>query len=686
MNRPTYSAIGRYSATKPVLVFVSSRRQTRLTAIDLVRLAAADGRPGRFVRNPSSSNSKLQGLMAAISDNSLRECLSHGIGIHHAGLNRVDRSIVEELFANGYAQVLVSTSTLAWGVNLPAHLVVVKGTEYFDAKQGRYVDMPVTDILQMMGRAGRPQFDTQAYAVILVHEPKKTFLKKFLYEPFPVESSLHLQLSDHLSAEIAAGTIRSPQDAMDYLTWTYLFRRVFMNPGFYNVASDDNSGKRVQPTSGMISSYFSDLIQACFKRLSVAGCITVGLRLSNQSTLSLQASSEVSPRLLNMEAVSNVPGIVRSCASGHTSCDSVQVHSTALGQVAANYYLSHKSIHRIGKGISPGLRHADVIRILAECDEFSKLPVRPNEEQVNTDYAIMVAESMVASGMFTNRRACMQALGLSTNPELPSSKARLLLHGYLAQVRPPILDYIADLRSVLDQSDRVLQAIVDVAAERGIFSSVKACVELSQMLYQGRLMSLGPFNSLAMDLDIGLDKILANAGFRRIFDLLSCKKDVLRILTDAGVSGDVARSVYKMLERVPCLEVAGRITDNQRNISVSITNKTAEISRSQTETRSTVNPRTACAATNAKNGRMRDESWIVLVSEHGTDCLMAVKRLGRVQGNGGTRTVNLLLNDKSSSLRRAYDVTVMSDVYIGIDQVTKVEAERELDNIDSKAL
>jgi replicative superfamily II helicase len=48
---------------------------------------------------------------------------------------------------------------LLGGVNLPCHLVIVKGTEFFDAKQCKYVDMPVTDVLQMMGRAGRPQFD-----------------------------------------------------------------------------------------------------------------------------------------------------------------------------------------------------------------------------------------------------------------------------------------------------------------------------------------------------------------------------------------------------------------------------------------------------------------------------------------------------------------------------------------------
>ena len=37
-------------------------------------------------------------------------------------------------------------------------------------------------------------------------------------------------LSDHLNAEIASGTIASKQDAMDYITWTYFFRRLVMNP------------------------------------------------------------------------------------------------------------------------------------------------------------------------------------------------------------------------------------------------------------------------------------------------------------------------------------------------------------------------------------------------------------------------------------------------------------------------
>lgn len=48
------------------------------------------------------------------------------------------------IITNLCSQVLIATSTLAWGVNFPAHLVVVKGTEYYDGKSRRYVDYPIT--------------------------------------------------------------------------------------------------------------------------------------------------------------------------------------------------------------------------------------------------------------------------------------------------------------------------------------------------------------------------------------------------------------------------------------------------------------------------------------------------------------------------------------------------------------
>lgn len=63
MNKPAYAAIQTYAPTKPVLVFVSSRRQTRLTALDLIAFAAADERPQQFVNMPEG---ELQATVSTI--------------------------------------------------------------------------------------------------------------------------------------------------------------------------------------------------------------------------------------------------------------------------------------------------------------------------------------------------------------------------------------------------------------------------------------------------------------------------------------------------------------------------------------------------------------------------------------------------------------------------------------------
>jgi activating signal cointegrator complex subunit 3 len=56
----------------------------------------------------------------------LRDLFGDGFSIHHAGMLRQDRSLVERLFSEGLIKVLVCTATLAWGVNLPAHAVIIK--------------------------------------------------------------------------------------------------------------------------------------------------------------------------------------------------------------------------------------------------------------------------------------------------------------------------------------------------------------------------------------------------------------------------------------------------------------------------------------------------------------------------------------------------------------------------------
>lgn len=79
----------------------------------------------------------------------LKDLLPYGFAIHHAGMTRVDRTLVEDLFADKHIQVLVSTATLAWGVNLPAHTVIIKGTQVYSPEKGRWTELGALDILQV---------------------------------------------------------------------------------------------------------------------------------------------------------------------------------------------------------------------------------------------------------------------------------------------------------------------------------------------------------------------------------------------------------------------------------------------------------------------------------------------------------------------------------------------------------
>ena len=309
-----------------------------------------------------------------------------------AGLVERDRQTVEELFVNQKIQILITTATLAWGVNFPAHLVVVKGTEFFDGKTKKYVDFPITDVLQMMGRAGRPQFDDQGVAVILVHDQKKHFYKKFLYEPFPVESSLMDVLPDHLNAEVVAGTVGSKQEALDYFTWTYFFRRLVQNPSYYGLEFDEEGQGREK---NAINSFLSSSIDKALGVLESCYCVEVG-------------------------------------EDGRT------LAPTPLGRIASYYYMSHASIQVLHDKLHPDNTLEEVLHILTQVQEYAELPVRHNEEHENARLA----------------RQCPVAVN-EYSLDSPHTKAHLLIQAHLSRLSLPVTDYITDTKSVMDQVMRV---------------------------------------------------------------------------------------------------------------------------------------------------------------------------------------------------------------------------------------
>lgn len=183
----------------------------------------------------------------------------------------------------------------------------------------------------MIGRAGRPGFDDHGIACVMVHEEKKNFYKKFLYEPFPVESSLAGQLTDHLNAEIASGTLTKRKHCIDYLTWTYFFRRLTKNPGYYNVEITD---------ANSINTYLKQLVDQTLIKLERAKCVEL------------------------------VP-------------DSDMIRSTTLGYLASYYYLSHETVKMLDTYLQPGKDVGYLLDILSKAKEFAGLPVRHNEDVLN---------------------------------------------------------------------------------------------------------------------------------------------------------------------------------------------------------------------------------------------------------------------------------------------------------------
>ena len=77
-------------------------------------------------------------------------------------------------------------ATLAWGVNLPAHTVVIKGTQVYDPSKGGHVELSPQDVMQMIGRAGRPGYDSSGEGKCLFWY---LFLSFFLLSFFRLSSS-----------------------------------------------------------------------------------------------------------------------------------------------------------------------------------------------------------------------------------------------------------------------------------------------------------------------------------------------------------------------------------------------------------------------------------------------------------------------------------------------------------------
>ena len=150
-----------------------------------------------------------------------------------------------------------------------------------------------------------------------------------------MESALHKVLDDHICAEISAETIKSKQQVMDYLAWTFLYRRLHRNPSYYGLEDGSQSS---------IDAYLSGVVSKSLDELQLSRCIQVQKN-----------------KLL----------------------------STALGKISSYYYLSHKTIRNFCVKIKSSSDLHMLLRLLAEATEYDELPVRHNEDKINYDLSML---------------------------------------------------------------------------------------------------------------------------------------------------------------------------------------------------------------------------------------------------------------------------------------------------------
>lgn len=286
---------------------------------------------GHFLREGSASTEVLRSEADQVKNLELKDLLPYGFGIHHAGMSRVDRTLVEDLFADRHIQVLVSTATLAWGVNLPAHTVIIKGTQIYNPEKGRWVELGALDVLQMLGRAGRPQYDSKGEGILITNHSELQYYLSLLNQQLPIESQMISKLPDVLNAEVVLGNIQNVKDACTWLGYTYLYIRMLRSPTLYGVSHDE---LKADP---LLEQRRADLI------------FTAAAQLEKSNLLRFDRKSGI-----------------------------LQV--TELGRIASYYYCTYETMATYNQLLKPTLSEIELFRVFSLSGEFRNITIREEEK------------------------------------------------------------------------------------------------------------------------------------------------------------------------------------------------------------------------------------------------------------------------------------------------------------------
>ncbi|MBS7657130.1 DEAD/DEAH box helicase [Candidatus Bathyarchaeota archaeon] len=212
-----------------VLIFTSTRKDS----VSLAKKAAQE--VGKTLSK--SLKRSLEHISESISSSGektrvsklLAEIVKNSVAFHHAGLGSSHRKIIEDSFREGKIKVLTATPTLAFGVNLPARMVIISSYRRYDPGYG-YYPISVLEYKQMVGRAGRPKYDKIGESVLVAktEEEMDYLLTSYvLAQPERIWSKIGVEkiLRTHVLATIASEFAHSEQGVYDFFNRTlYAFQ------------------------------------------------------------------------------------------------------------------------------------------------------------------------------------------------------------------------------------------------------------------------------------------------------------------------------------------------------------------------------------------------------------------------------------------------------------------------------
>jgi len=208
------------------LVFVSTRRSAEALARSLARDVKAKLSEKEETHAQTTADALVRGQEEATSMAArLGKCIEGGVAFHHAGLTNEQRSLVEKEFKKRRLKCIVATPTLSAGIDLPARRVIVRDLNRFDVNLG-LSPIPVLEVKQMCGRAGRPRYDSYGEAILVAKDEDdidELFDEYFRSPPEAIESKLGSEpaLRVHVLANIATGHVASEEELFAFFNRTF---------------------------------------------------------------------------------------------------------------------------------------------------------------------------------------------------------------------------------------------------------------------------------------------------------------------------------------------------------------------------------------------------------------------------------------------------------------------------------